>query len=103
MKQSYFDGGLFQLITVNILGVLVTLLTFGICAPWAVTMRESWKAKHTVIDGRRLRFDGSPVSLFGQWIKWLLLTFITLGIYSFWVNIKMTQWVTENTHFENEY
>ncbi|NLL75060.1 MAG: DUF898 domain-containing protein [Erysipelothrix sp.] len=99
MSNSYFDGGLLQLIVYRILGVLVTVFTLGICAPWAITMVESWKASHTVIDGRRLRFDGSAVSLFGQWIKWLLLTVITFGIYGFWVQIKMMQWVTKNTHF----
>lgn len=103
MKQSYFDGTLLQLIGVSLLGSLVTILTLGICAPWAITMKESWIAKHTVIDGQRLRFDGSAISLFGQWLKWLLLIILTVGIYSFWVNIKMKQWVIENTHFDNTY
>jgi len=28
-----------------------------------------WKAKHTVIDGKRLRFDGTAVGLFGNRLK----------------------------------
>lgn len=99
MNDSYFDGGLFQLIGYRILGTLITALTLGICAPWAVTMIESWKAKHTVINGRRLYFDGSAINLFAHWIKWLILTVITLGIYGFWAQIKMIQWVTRHTHF----
>ena len=63
-------------------------------------MLENWKVKHTVIEGKRLCFDGSATQLFGNWIKWLLLTVITLGIYGLWVRIKMTQWVTKHTHFE---
>ena len=31
MKESYFDGGLFQLIGYRLLGMLVTILTLGIC------------------------------------------------------------------------
>jgi uncharacterized membrane protein YjgN (DUF898 family) len=58
-----------------------------------------WEASHTVINGHRLRFDGSAVSLFGHWIKWLLLTIITLGIYGFWLDIKLKQWRTKHTHF----
>jgi uncharacterized membrane protein YjgN (DUF898 family) len=58
-----------------------------------------WEASHTVINSQRLRFDGSAVSLFGQWIKWLLLTIITLGIYGFWLEIKLKQWRTKHTHF----
>lgn len=97
--NSYFDGGLFQLIGYKILGWLVTIATLGICYPWAFCMIYRWEAKHTVIDGRRLYFTGTALGLFGQWIKWLLLTFITLGIYSFWLGIKLRQWKIRNTHF----
>jgi uncharacterized membrane protein YjgN (DUF898 family) len=58
-----------------------------------------WKTRHTVIDGQRLRFEGTALGLFGQWIKWLLLIIITLGIYSFWVVIAMEEWKTKHTHF----
>jgi len=100
-ENSYFDGGLLQLIGWRILGSLVTTLTLGICLPWAFTMIYSWEAKHTVIEGRRLRFDGNAVELFGQWIKWLLLIIITLGIYSFWVMIALKKWRAKHTFFEN--
>ena len=40
------------------------------------------------------------MQLFGNYIKWLLLTLITFGIYSFWLTIKMKQWVTKHTHME---
>ena len=97
--QSYFDGGLLQLIGWKILGGLVTVCTFGICYPWAVCMVYSWKTKHTVINGKRLKFDGSAVGLFGNWIKWLLLCIITLGIYSFWVGIALEKRKVKHTSF----
>ena len=99
MENSYFDGGLLQLIGWKILGFLITVFTLGICFPWAFTMIYSWEAKHTVIEGKRLYFDGSAVGLFGLWIKWLLLTLITLGIYSFWISISLKKWKTKHTHF----
>ncbi|EJP21595.1 PF05987 domain protein [Streptococcus oralis SK304] len=46
-------------------------------------MMQNWKVKRTVIDGRRLYFDGTGSRFFRNWIKWFLLTIITLGIYSF--------------------
>ena len=98
-RNSYFDGGLFQLLGWELLGTIITLLTLGICLPWAVCMKVNWEVKHTVIEGKRLAFDGSAVQLFGNWIKWLLLTIITLGIYGFWVSIKMKKWVTKHTYF----
>ena len=58
IDNSYFDGGLLQLIGYHILGSVITTLTFGICLPWAYCLIYEWEAKHTVIEGRRLRFDG---------------------------------------------
>ena len=98
-EKSYFDGGLLQMIGWQILGALVTIFTIGLCYPWAVCMIYRWEAKHTVINGRRLKFTGTAMQLFGNWIKWLLLTIITLGIYSFWLNIKLLQWKTKHTVF----
>ncbi|EUJ31727.1 hypothetical protein PCORN_04203 [Listeria cornellensis FSL F6-0969] len=97
----FFDGGLLQFIGWSILGILVTVLTIGICYPWALTMNYGWKINHTVIEGRRMQFNGSAFGLFGNWIKWLLLIIITLGIYSFWVFIKLEDWKARNTTFAN--
>lgn len=87
MNHSYFDGGLFQLVGYRILGIIITVCTLGICAPWAICMIYRWETKHTVINGQRLAFDGTAIGLFGSWVKWLFLTIITLGIYSFWLSI----------------
>ena len=51
-EESYFDGGLFQLIGYSILGTLITTATLGICLPWAYCMIYNWEIKHTVIEGR---------------------------------------------------
>ncbi len=100
MKESYFDGGLLSYIGWVILGALITFFTLGICYPWALCMIYGWKINHTVINGKRLKFTGSAIGLFGNWVKWFLLTIITLGIYSFWIFIKLEQWKTEHTMFE---
>lgn len=97
--NSYFDGGLLQLIGWSILGVIITVITLGICYPWALCMQYGWKIRHTVINGQRLAFDGSAVQLFGNWIKWLLLCLITFGIYSFWLGIALEKWKTKHTYF----
>lgn len=99
-EPSYFDGTLTGLFLTSLLGAVVTLFTLGICLPWSIVIMERYKAKHTVINGRRLTFDGTAVGLFGQWIKWFLLTIITLGIYGLWVKIAMKKWVVKHTHFE---
>ena len=96
---SKFTGGLLGLIGIGLLQWLLTLVTLGLGAPWAICLKERWVAKHTVIDGRPLTFDGTGGQLFGNYIKWFLLTLITLGIYGFWLSIKMKQWVVKHTHF----
>lgn len=95
----YFDGGAATYFGTSILAFLVTVLTLGIAFPFALVLRERWKAKHTFIEGRQLIFNGSGLGLFGHWIKWFLLTIITLGIYSFWVMPRLTKWKVENTDF----
>lgn len=100
MNRSYFDGGLLQLIGYRILGFIITVITLGICYPWAVCMVYRWEVKHTVINGKRLYFDGSAIQLFGNWIKWLFFSIITLGIYLFWVGISIKKWKVKHTFFE---
>lgn len=99
--ESYFDGGLFSLIGIIIIGFLITFFTLGICYPLAICMVYNWEVKHTVINGRRLGFNGTAAQLFGNWIKWWLLTIITFGIYGFWVNIALKKWKTKHTFFVN--
>ena len=98
-NQSYFDGGLLGQIGIGLLSFIMILFTLGIATPWALCMKHRWVAKHTVIDGKRLEFDGTGGQLWGNFIKWLLLTIITIGIYSFWLYIKTQHWLTKHTHF----
>ena len=96
--ESKFTGGLLGLIGISIIQGIITGLTLGLAAPWAVCLKESWIAKHTVIDGRQVVFDGTGGQLFGNYIKWFLLTIVTLGIYSLWLGINMKRWVVKHTH-----
>ena len=91
-----FDGGAATYLGVGILSALITVFTLGIGVPWAIVLRESWKAKHTIINGSRVTFTGSGAGLFGHYIKWWLLCVITLGIYGFWVAPRLTKWIVEH-------
>lgn len=91
-----FDGGVATFWGTALLGLAITVVTFGICYPFAIVLLERWRAKHTYVEGRQLRFTGSAWGLFGRWLLWLLLIIITLGIYSFWVAPRLTRWRVEN-------
>lgn len=101
MKESKFTGGLAGLVGMKLLVVLICLFTVGFAMPWGVCLWQKWLAEHTVIDGRQVHFDGTGGSLFVQFVKWWFFSLITLGIYSFWLSIKMRQWVVLHTHFQD--
>jgi len=99
IKRFQFDGGAGSFLVVGILSFLLIVFTLGLGTPWAIVMRYRWPTEHTIIDGRRLRFTGSGIGLFGNWIKWRLLCIITVGIYIFWVVPSLTKWTKENQDF----
>ncbi len=82
--------------------LLVTVFTLGICYPYALVLRERWRAKHSYIEGRQLVFNGSAWGLFGLWWKWLILIIITIGIYAFWVGPRICRWKWENTSWAQQ-
>ena len=98
-RQFAFDGGAATYFGTGLLAFLITLLTLGICYPFALVLRERWRCKHSFINGQQLVFNGSAVGLFGLWIKWLLLMIVTVGIYGFWVGPRIARWKWENTGF----
>lgn len=101
-SNSYFDGSFIEYLGYSILAFLITLFSLTLAKPWADKLIIEYKISHTVYNGKRLKFEGRGSELFVERFKWILLSIITLGIYSFWIPIKMKQWVVSNTHFEDE-
>ena len=98
-KVSYFDGKLIQLIGWGLLGSIVIPFSLGFVFPWWLCKIYGWKADHTIVEGRRLKFNGTGMSLFGHYILWSFLTIITLGIYGWWLIISVNKWLVRNTSF----
>ena len=98
-----FDGGAATYLGTGLLAALLTALTLGILYPFALVLKERWRAKHSFIDGRRLVFTGSATGLFGRWLLWLLLSVVTLGIYLLWVGPRIARWKWEHTDFDPSY
>lgn len=98
---SYWDGGVLETFVASIVYSLLISITCGIGTPWAICYFYKYVISHVVIDGKRLYFDGTGGSLFGNWLLWSLLTLITCGIYGFWVMPKMYNWFASRTHFYN--
>lgn len=96
--ESNWDGGVLETIVNSIIASLIISITCGICTPWAICYMMKFVIGHAVVDGKRLTFDGNGASLFGNWIKWLVLSVITCGIYSFWVIPRLYQWIVKHIH-----
>ena len=96
--ESKFTASLLELIVINIVAGLVSVLSLGLLAPWAICYYYRYMADHTIIDGNQLRFDGTAGQLWGQWFKWLFFIIITFGIYGFWVGLRLEQWRVSHTH-----
>lgn len=100
VQAFFFDGGAGSYFVTGLLAFIVTVFSFGLLLPWAIVMRESWKARHTFINGHRLMFTGTGMGLFGNWIKWWALTVITFGFYSFWIVPRLQKWKVEHHAFD---
>ncbi len=95
-----FEVLIVEIIWYGVLGLIAFIpLCCGIAGTSTIVTR--WTVRHTIINGKRLRFTGKAVQLFGNSVKWLFLTIITLGIYGLWVSIKYKKWEVKHTVFED--
>jgi len=96
----FYDGKPREQVGLQILLSLMVIITLGIGAPFAICALHREDAEHTIIGGRRLRFDGKAGELFLLMLAWGFFSIITLGIYAFWARVEYKKWIAENTHFQ---
>lgn len=99
---SFFDGTAIQLVGRFLLAWLLSFITCGIATPWIICMFKRWEIEHTVINGRRLKFNGRGGKLFWRIVLWNFLSIITFGIFSLWYGVKLQKWVVKNTSFADD-
>lgn len=101
-ENSYFDGNFWQRLGWIIVSRFLTVITLGLAYPAAVCMLLRWECKHTVINGRRLKFTGKGAQLFGKYILWWLLTIVTFGIFGIWLGLNMKKWTVKHTVYADD-
>jgi hypothetical protein len=72
----------------KLLGFLLKIITLGFGLPWAKCMVINKWSKNVRIDGRRIQFTGTPMGLFGIWVKICVLSIITLTLYYWFAGYK---------------
>ncbi len=96
-----FTGGAAAYIGWQLLRAAVGLVTAGMTAPYLDAAYYRWAWKHTMLDGRQLRFDGRGGQIFWRNMRWMLLTLVTAGVYAFWALPAYARWIAENTHYDD--
>lgn len=74
----------------------------GIAKPWADCLILRKRLEHTVLNGKRLKFEGTGMELFIERLKWIFFTIITFTLYGFTVPVRRKGWILAHIHFEEE-
>lgn len=99
--RSYFSGDVLETYFVRGLTLLATIFSLGIAYPFVLCWKLRYESRHSIINGRRLAFDGNARELFGQYMIWWLLSVATLGIYGLlFLPLHINRWATSHTHIE---
>ncbi len=99
--HSYYDKTIFQHIWIILQYEILMVISMGLAYPWAFVLKYKSLYHHKVICGKRLKFIGNPFELLKHWIWWWFLSVITFGFYSVIAKLKVEEWVTANTIFED--
>ena len=100
--ESYFDGNILELLAFTYFYATITVLTAGLLSAWGKCLLNKYIYNHTVISGKRLKFEGSGEDLFPKMFIWDFFKLITLNIYSIWQPARYKEWEVSKLHFEDE-
>lgn len=99
-NKSDWNGSIVSLFFITLAKHVLSLISIGLLNTAYEICVYKYKIEHTIIDGKRLRFDGKTKDVFKIRIKRLFFGILTLGIYLLFNRFKFKRWLCENTHFE---
>ncbi len=101
MVRFKFTGAGGALFVKFFVGMLLSVVTFGIYLPWFMVSLTQYLCDNTVVETEagpiRLKFTGTGGALFVTFLVGYLLTLITIGIYAPWFFTKMMNFYADNT------
>jgi uncharacterized membrane protein YjgN (DUF898 family) len=101
-KRFTFTGSGGALFVQFLVGIILTVITLGIYAPWFAIKLTKFVYDNTTLSGSakggmRLEFRGTGGQLFVTYLVGILLTIITLGIYGPWFWAKLIKFFSDNS------
>ena len=95
-----YTGNVKSMYIVFIKGFLLTIVTFGIYAPWFMVNIRKEILKNVKLGDLKFSFNGDGGTLFGIGIAGSLLSMITLGIYTFQYMANMYNFNLDHTKIQ---
>lgn len=101
-QQCQYTGTTGELAKIMIVNSLLTSITCGIYAPWAIVRMKEFVHGKVLVSGQpgRYTFHGDPSSLLGTYILGAILSNITCGIYGPWFANDLFAFMWENTRLD---
>jgi len=92
-----YIGSLPVLFRIFVKGMLPTIITLGIYAPWLANDLRKYIIEHIRFGNVRFQYAGKGNELFVIHLKGIILTVLTLGIYSFWYQKNLYNYYINQT------
>ncbi|MEC9093777.1 MAG: DUF898 family protein, partial [Planctomycetota bacterium] len=97
-----FGGSGGELFVNVVLGILLTLITFGFYFPWFYCSLIRWGLNNTKVNVQghgalQPSFEGRGGQLLGTFVVGYILSVVTLGLYSFWLQVDLFKFLYGNT------
>ena len=92
-----FRGRVLDLVKIDCIGAILTILTLGIYTPWYLNKRESFFTGRTFFGTEAFSFSGSGTEYAKLYYVNLILSILTLGIYTPWAIASFHRFKWNNT------
>ncbi|MES2795019.1 MAG: DUF898 family protein [Bacteroidota bacterium] len=95
-----YRGQLNELVKLYLLGILLTIFTFGIYGAWFINDLRKYIISHGRFGNIKFDYTGEGTAYFWLNFKGFFLTLITFGIYGFWWAMDQFNFFVENVYAE---
>jgi len=97
-----YRGKLSELVMLYFKGLLLTIVTLGIYAPWFTVELRKYIAHHSRLGSVEFEYTGNGFELLVIHLKGIIFIPVTLGIYIFWYAKNVTDYYINHLHMHQK-